>query len=479
MSKCALVTTLLIACLTSLSGVAIAQSTSTCTLVDRNTINPATGLPYCVKVALLRDGASSAPYYTNTLPQRVFNRTIQDLTSQVNVEITQSDLIWEQGISAVQNGTYDIFIANIWVLQRRVRLIDFSAPFTSETLGLMYLKPATQEKLLGFLDPLHYWVWIGILFTFLVGGLVIAMAELAHPCSKPDTAEDQKNPLADRTRIGYTLKQCMLHSINIPFGTMEFHCKSAIGKLAQWMVAFFFLILLATYTANLASFLTVQSAGRIVTKDTLLRSPVLAGPGDTAPFISALGGTVINVGFPEAGVNGLLNRPSAASYVGASNQLQSMVNTDCRVSWLRLDVPIDSALVFRQQESVTRFKRAVDAVMLSMKEDGTLDAWTKEGLPTDSCSTDAVLDSSTALRFGSLAGVFLICGVGLGVLLLAAIVRFCIDVFGDKKKYSAPDSSNSSGKEASQAPMGDTSAPPPPKHNPYLGDSQEPAATDY
>uniref|UniRef100_A0A7S1R5Q9 Ionotropic glutamate receptor C-terminal domain-containing protein n=1 Tax=Neobodo designis TaxID=312471 RepID=A0A7S1R5Q9_NEODS len=391
-----------------------------CTRAMRDTLNPDTGLPYCVKVALLRDGASSAPYYTNILPRRVFDNALLDANPTTAVSIEATELIWEQGIDAVRNGTYDVFVANIWVLRRRVRYVDFSSAFLIETLSLVYRKPSSGDtSFTAIFSPLQWTLWLGVCITMLITAIVLVLSELAHPSS----ATPGENPLADRKNLPQTFRRCFFHAINVPFGTMEHVPASSAGKLISWMMAFFFLIVIATYTANLASTLTVVSAGNTVTQDSLLAKPVLAGPGDTAPFIEALGGQVKSVGFGDVSAVGLDNHPEAGSVVMSQNNALAETYTTCDVAMLRLDIPIDSALVFRQQDSVTRFKRKMDEAILRLKEVGVLDRWSTGGLPNRECTQAGEL-SSAAMSFSQLSGVFLITGVVMGIVLLFSIVRF-------------------------------------------------------
>ena len=393
---------------------------SACNRTMRDTINPATGLPLCVRVALLRADASSAPYFTNTMPQRVFNNALLDANPDTAVSIEQTDLIWEQGIAAVQNGTYDVFVANIWVLRRRVRVVDFSSAFLIETLSLVYRKPDSgSSSFTAIFSPLQWTLWLGVLCTMFLTALVLIISELAHPSSaKPDG-----NPLADRADLPKTVRRCFFHAINVPFGTMEHTPASSAGKIISWMMAFFFLIVIATYTANLASTLTVVSAGNTVTAETLLGQPVLAGPGDTAPFIEALGGQVKSVGFGDVSAAGLRNHPEAGSVVMSQSNALAETYTQCEAAMLRLDLPIDSALVFRQQESITAFKRKIDEAILRLKEVGVLDRWYNGGLPNRVC-TQAGEFVSTAMTFSQLSGVFLITGVAMGIVLVVAVVRY-------------------------------------------------------
>ena len=81
---------------------------ASCTRAMRDTLNPDTGLPYCVKVALLRDGASSAPYYTNILPRRVFDNALLDAnpTTAVSIESGLSDAASFHSYLLARHGGY-------------------------------------------------------------------------------------------------------------------------------------------------------------------------------------------------------------------------------------------------------------------------------------------------------------------------------------------------------------------------------------
>ena len=117
-------------------------------------------------------------------------------------------------------------------------------------------------------------------------------------------------------------------------------------------------------------------------------------------------------------------RGEAKSVVNGQNQLKTVAATDCNVDWLRLDIPIDSALVFRQQEAVTAFKRQVDVYILEQKESGVLDRWGASGLPSSKCSATGSLSSGGAMPFEGLAGVFLIVGCFSAVTVVFSVLKF-------------------------------------------------------
>ena len=292
-----------------------------------------------------------------------------------------------------------------------MRSIDFSSPFIIENLGLLYRKPASSSKLWSFLDPLHGYVWLGVVLTVFVGATVLLASELVHVDSK--TLDS--NPLADRSEMLRSAKLCLFNAMNSPFGTQEYQPRSSLGKLAQWLVAFFFLIVLATYTANLASFLTVQTPSRVETADSLLAQAGGGGPRRHRPPHRGPQRHGDQRGFPR----GQPQRPGGAPR-GRVRGVDAESTDYALQPALRLFVA-----AARRADPFWHFKRKIDEKILELTEYGTLDAWSKAGLPADQCSS-AVL-SSSSITFGNLSGIFLLCGVGMALLVLLSVLRlvFC------------------------------------------------------
>ena len=389
-----------------------------CTFNMSNTINPATGLPYCARVGLLKQGVSSAPYFTNQLPLMVLEKTIGEVP-EVDFNVTQTDLIWGQGIDAVAASEYDIFVANIWVLRSRVRRIDFSAAFLTETLGLIYVIPDSGAgDRFRFLNPFDAYLWVAFFVTFLVGTLCVAFAEFLHVACKPGA----ESGLVVPQQPWATFRRVFWCNMNVPFGTMEQQPGSSAGKIVLWVFNFMYLILIASYTANLASVLTVEQTQGFVDKAKLLNEgqKVAVTPGDIGPFITALGGSTERIGFDELGRAGL-ERPGVGSIAVSDTNAEGLIAKDCGLRFLRLDIPVDSAMVFRQSPAMVTLKRKIDAELLRLKEEGVLDRWKTAGLPVNNCTQAGDLTSGTMV-FSHVEGIFLCAAVIIGTTLLAAVI---------------------------------------------------------
>jgi hypothetical protein len=393
-------------------------NTYNCTAADRLLLNAA-GLPYCIRVGILKRGVAESEYYTHELPLRIWNaamKTVRAIDANITVTYVETEYDHKQGLVATENGEFDAFVADTWILQSRLQHADFSAAYKIESMALMYLtKSAKAYSVEEFLKPFHWSLWLAIAAMFFVAAAALAITELAH-----EEAKHAGDGIGDRNDIFGSFKKALFHCLNAPYGTQEALPVTAPGRIIMWQVSVFFLIILASYTANLASFLTVAATTPPVTAAELMKYPIMVPEASDADiFIKAHGGTTIAVNVAEATPLGLKNNLYGARSVGEAEHdtiIATRQDPACSVSWVAVDIEVDSAIAFRQHAPVTSLKRVVDATIMGMKESGVLVTWNGAGLPVNQCAPESL--AAAEMNFAQTAGVFYTCFVIFGVTLL-------------------------------------------------------------
>lgn len=165
---------------------------------------------------------------------------------------------WNGMIRELVEHRADLAVAPLTITYVREKFIDFSKPFMSMGISILYRKPnATNNGFFSFLNPMTPDIWVYILLAYLgVSCVLFVIARFspyewydAHPC----------NPGSDVVENNFTL----LNSFWFGVGSLmqqgsELMPKALSTRIIGGIWWFFTLIIISSYTANLAAFLTVE-----------------------------------------------------------------------------------------------------------------------------------------------------------------------------------------------------------------------------
>ncbi|EHH14612.1 hypothetical protein EGK_00568 [Macaca mulatta] len=152
----------------------------------------------------------------------------------------------------------DLAVAPLTITHVREKAIDFSKPFMTLGVSILYRKPnGTNPSVFSFLNPLSPDIWMYVLLAYLgVSCVLFVIARFspyewydAHPC----------NPGSEVVENNFTL----LNSFWFGMGSLmqqgsELMPKALSTRIIGGIWWFFTLIIISSYTANLAAFLTVE-----------------------------------------------------------------------------------------------------------------------------------------------------------------------------------------------------------------------------
>ncbi|XP_025767380.1 glutamate receptor ionotropic, kainate 3 isoform X2 [Oreochromis niloticus] len=165
---------------------------------------------------------------------------------------------WNGMIRELIEHRADLAVAPLTITYVREKFIDFSKPFMSMGISILYRKPnTTNNGFFSFLNPMTPDIWVYILLAYLgVSCVLFVIARFspyewydAHPC----------NPGSDVVENNFTL----LNSFWFGVGSLmqqgsELMPKALSTRIIGGIWWFFTLIIISSYTANLAAFLTVE-----------------------------------------------------------------------------------------------------------------------------------------------------------------------------------------------------------------------------
>ncbi|KAK9303590.1 hypothetical protein QLX08_004755 [Tetragonisca angustula] len=165
---------------------------------------------------------------------------------------------WNGLIRRLLDRDADLAICDLTITYEREGAVDFTMPFMNLGISILYRKPEEKEpNLFSFLSPLSTDVWIYMATAFLAVSIMLFLqARIApgewdnpHPCN-PDP-EELENSFDLKNSMWLTVGSIMQQGSDIlP--------KAPSIRMVAGMWWFFTLIMVSSYTANLAAFLTAE-----------------------------------------------------------------------------------------------------------------------------------------------------------------------------------------------------------------------------
>ncbi|KAF4787695.1 glutamate ionotropic receptor AMPA type subunit 4 [Turdus rufiventris] len=169
--------------------------------------------------------------------------------------------IWNGMVGELVYGKAEIAVAPLTITLVREEVIDFSKPFMSLGISIMIKKPQKSKPgVFSFLDPLAYEIWMCIVFAYIGVSVVLFLVSRFSPYEwHTEEPEDGKEGPSDQPPNEFGIFNSLWFSLG---AFMQQGCdispRSLSGRIVGGVWWFFTLIIISSYTANLAAFLTVE-----------------------------------------------------------------------------------------------------------------------------------------------------------------------------------------------------------------------------
>ncbi|XP_077984459.1 glutamate receptor 4-like isoform X2 [Glandiceps talaboti] len=353
------------------------------------------------------------------------------------------ELIYEQA---------DMVVAPLTITSERERFVEFSTPFMNLGISILIKKPVNNKPgVFSFLHPLSHEIWMCIVFSYVGVSVVLFLVSRFSPYEWHTV--DAPPPLfgdsGDRQEMANDFG--IFNSLWFSLGAfMQQGCdispRSLSGRIVGGVWWFFTLIIISSYTANLAAFLTVnRMISPIESADDLSKQTEISygsvKSGSTREFFKtsnvetyqkmwAFMSQAEPTVFVDTVQNGIDRvRSSKGQYAFL---LESTMN-----DYISQQQPCDTIKVGDNLNSrgygiaMRRgypLKQDFTLAILKLREDSILHGleqtwWFDKGEcgPPDAKSKD----SANALSLNNVAGVFYILVGGLGLAMLVALMEFC------------------------------------------------------
>uniref|UniRef100_A0A8C5EAW5 Glutamate receptor 1-like n=1 Tax=Gouania willdenowi TaxID=441366 RepID=A0A8C5EAW5_GOUWI len=372
--------------------------------------------------------------------------------------------MWNGMVGELVYGKADVAVAPLTITLVREQVIDFTKPFMSLGISIMIKKPTKSKPgVFSFLDPLAYEIWMCIVFAYIGVSVVLFLVSRFSPYEwKEEESDDEEetnqtsgwtsqnqNQQKDSEGPEHTNDFGIFNSLWFSLGAfMQQGCdispRSLSGRIVGGVWWFFTLIIISSYTANLAAFLTVErmvspiEGAEDLAKQTEIAYGTLDG-GSTKEFFrrskiavfekmwSYMRSTDPSVFVKNTNEGVIRVRKAKGKY---AYLLESSMN-----EYIEQRKPCDTMKVGGNLDSKgygvatpkgSPLRIPVNLAVLKLNEQAVLDKlknkwWYDKG----ECGHKDSGRKTSALSLSNVAGVFYILIGGLGLAMMVALVEFC------------------------------------------------------
>ncbi|XP_076352463.1 glutamate receptor 1-like [Tachypleus tridentatus] len=163
---------------------------------------------------------------------------------------------WNGMVGELIRKEADMAIAPLTITSARERVIDFTKPYMSLGISIMIKKPMKKKPgVFSFMNPLSKEIWMCIIFAYVGVSVVLFLVSRfsPHEWRLEDTflGQSVSNDFSLMNSLWFSLGAFMQQGCDV--------CpRSMAGRIVGSVWWFFTLIIISSYTANLAAFLTVE-----------------------------------------------------------------------------------------------------------------------------------------------------------------------------------------------------------------------------
>ncbi|KAK2579609.1 hypothetical protein KPH14_010900 [Odynerus spinipes] len=353
---------------------------------------------------------------------------------------------WNGLIRLLLDHEADLAICDLTITSSRESAVDFTMPFMNLGISILFSKPEEKEpELFSFLSPLSTDVWIYMATAYLIVSLMLYLqARMApgewnnpHPCN-PDPEELENN---------FDLKNSMWLTVgSLMQQGSDILPQAPSIRMVAGMWWFFTLIMVSSYTANLAAFLTIDKMDNPIknveelAKQTKIKYGAVAG-GSTSSFfrdsnystyqrmwatMAEARPSVFTVTNDE-GVERVVKEKRQYAFLMESTTIEYKMERNCDLQ--QIGSLIDNKGYGIALPRNSPYRTPISGAILTLQEKGTLSElkkkwWQERG--GGKCKKDESESESASIELGlpNVGGVFLVLMLGCAASFIIAVFEF-------------------------------------------------------
>uniref|UniRef100_A0A674MMU4 Glutamate receptor n=1 Tax=Takifugu rubripes TaxID=31033 RepID=A0A674MMU4_TAKRU len=342
---------------------------------------------------------------------------------------------WNGMVRELMDHKADLAVAPLAITYVREKVIDFSKPFMTLGISILYRKPnGTNPGVFSFLNPLSPDIWMYILLACLgVSCVLFVIARFSpyewynpHPC----------NPDSDVVENNFTL----LNSFWFGVGALmqqgsELMPKALSTRIVGGIWWFFTLIIISSYTANLAAFLTVERMESPIDSadDLAKQTKILYGVVEDGATMTFFKKTKIStydkmwefmnsrrqsvmVKNVEEGIQRVLTADYA--FLMESTTIEFVTQRNCNLT--QIGGLIDSTAYGVGTPMGSPYRDKITIAILQLQEEGKLHMMKEKWWRGNGCPEEESKEAS-ALGVQNIGGIFIVLAAGLVLSVFVAV----------------------------------------------------------
>ena len=342
-----------------------------------------------------------------------------------NITLISPNVSYHGMIDAVANNEFDMVAADVTITAARTNKVAFSSSIFDNSLRIIIRKPSMNDVDLSYgLRPFSFQLWITFIAACIYASVLIYLLEREHN----ETLRDQS--------IFSSIVKCMWYTIGTVLGYgADFTLRTSAGRVLTVGLYILSLISIASYTAKLASDLTIARANGVISGIDDIKNGKLA---------SSRIGIMINTSVEEYYLREISSNSQNYYQLKVIDELyDKLLNNiidaaimDSHVlEYFTNNVYCNLTLVGREFNKHTFgivfqknwiYQQSFDVNILSLRESGVLENLKRKWFEKYNCSHSST--NFNAMTIESMAGLFLTFGVisFLSLLLFIWMKRFII-----------------------------------------------------
>ena len=353
---------------------------------------------------------------------------------------------WTGMVREVLDWQADLAIVDLTITKERQSGVDFTHPFMTLGIAIMYKKPKMEEaELYSFLMPFSKEVWLGMWSAYVGISLTLWMISRLsplewknpHPCvDNPDDRDLENEIHSIGASLWFIIGSLMQQGSDLAPRSMSVRALASV-----WY--FFTLILISSYTANFAAFLTASrmqspiESAEDLSKQTKIDYGCKEGGSTQAFFASSNHSTYRRMWnfmesrkhqgvFPKDNSKGIsMVKKGNFAFLMESTSIDYMVQRDCELT--QIGGLLDHKGYGIALRKRSPFRAPLSKSIVELNEAGELQDLKARWWNTDENKCDGEKDSALAtseLGIDKVGGIFMLLAAGVGIACCAAILEF-------------------------------------------------------
>ncbi|XP_026510842.1 glutamate receptor ionotropic, NMDA 3B [Terrapene carolina triunguis] len=189
---------------------------------------------------------------------------------------------WTGLVGDLLSGTAHMAVTSFSINSARSKVIDFTSPFFSTSLGILVRTKDTASSIGAFMWPLHWTMWVGIFVALHLTALFLTLYEWKSPYGMTPHGRNRMKIFSYSSALN--LCYAILFGRTVSSKTP----KCYTGRFLMNLWAIFCLLVLSSYTANLAAVMVGEKTFEELSG---IHDPKVGGP------LRCLGG--YGIGLPQ------------------------------------------------------------------------------------------------------------------------------------------------------------------------------------